>query len=419
MAHRPRPAIRRPERPSIRHRRFAPPSNPPAPISTVVADPTAGSAITVPDTTVPVSALPVSAPVSTVVESTTTVPESTTTVPGPSLLNVVVPPPTETVWTLGLQYIGGTTYTGPYHFYLRNFIAGTTVSLHDGEVSAPLVRALGADYAVRVEMGSSYDPAFPFRWECTGSDSGLQTATTEQFTPAVPATSTQPWTACFIIDNTNPPTIDVVTEVEGDPAGDVSFDYDVRYNFFGDWPIGGHTGGDGATVTYAGLAGFHVEITATHRRDPGHRPDRDRVPRCGRRIHHIVDDDGEPESCEWHGEHLHCDAHRAGHPDDRRGRRSRRSNCAGGVVLDDVAHRDRTRDVVARRRRIRELRLPDVVVLCRVSPATRSPGWDLTGVESWRTSVAESTAPYTDFTTSLEDPPGLGESSRCHRPEPT
>ncbi len=189
------------------------------------------------------------------VESTTTVPESTTTVPGPSLLNVVVPPPTETVWTLGLQYIGGTTYTGPYQLYLRNFIAGTTVSLRDGEVSAPLVRALGADYAVRVEMGSSYDPAFPFRWECTGSDSGLQTATTEQFTPAVSDLDAT-MDCVFIIDNTNPPTIDVVTEVEGDPAGDVSFDYDVRYNFFGDWPIGGHTGGDGATVTYAGLAGF-------------------------------------------------------------------------------------------------------------------------------------------------------------------
>ena len=235
----------------------APTSNPSAPSSTVAADPTAGSAATMPSTTVPISALPIST-----VEPATTVPESTTTVPGPSLLNIVVPPPTETVWTLGLEYIGGTTYTGPYQLYLRNFIAGTTVSLRDGEVSGPLVRALGADYPVRVEMGSSYDPAFPFRWECTGSDSGLQTATTEQFTPTV-SDFDATMDCVFIIDNTNPPTIDIVTEVEGDPAGDVSFDYDVRYNFFGDWPIGGHAGGDGTTATYAGLAGFRIEITAT------------------------------------------------------------------------------------------------------------------------------------------------------------
>ena len=67
----------------------------------------------------------------------------------------------------------------------------------------------------------------------------------------------------FIIDNTNPPTVDVVTDVEGDPTGDVSFEYDVRYSFFGDWPIGTHTGGDGTTATYAGVAGFRVEITPT------------------------------------------------------------------------------------------------------------------------------------------------------------
>ncbi len=236
----------------------APTSDAPVPPSTVVPDPTAGSAATVPDTTV----LDSTVPDGTVVDPTTTVPDASTTEPGPSVLNAVAPPPTVTTWTLGLQYVGGTTYTGPYRLNLRNFIGGTTVSLGDGEVSGPLSRGLGVDYAVRVEMGSSYDPAFPFRWECTGSDSGLQTATTEQFTPAVSDLDAT-MDCVFIIDNTNPPTIDVVTEVQGDTSGVVSFDYDVRYNFFGDWPIGSHVGTNGSTVRYEGLAGFRVEITPT------------------------------------------------------------------------------------------------------------------------------------------------------------
>ena len=171
-------------------------------------------------------------------------------------------PPVETLWTLGVVYTGGTTYTGPYQLYLRAQFGGTTVALRDGEVSAPIVRRPGFAEYVRVEMGSSYDPGFPYRWECTGDVSGLSVGTTEQFVPAIdPMDSTMD--CVFIIDNTDPPTVNVVTTVDGDPAGDVSFDYAVDYNFFGTWPIAAYSGSDGTSRAVEGVAEFPIRITAT------------------------------------------------------------------------------------------------------------------------------------------------------------
>jgi hypothetical protein len=199
-------------------------------------------------------------------ESTTTIPTSTsTTITTPGPLRAPAPPsaaPPNTMWTLGLRYLGGTTYTGTFDLYLRARFGGTTVELTDGQVSLPLERRTGFDEYVRVEMGSSYVAAFPFTWECTGDVSGTQIGTTQQFTPAVDAMDAT-MDCVFIIDNTNPPVVDVISEVLGDDTGTVSFDYSIDYASYDRVNVTSFGGGDGTTGSAAGLAGFSLGVTAT------------------------------------------------------------------------------------------------------------------------------------------------------------
>lgn len=192
--------------------------------------------------------------------TTTTVDPKSTVAEGTGPQNAVVVP-TETTWTLGLSVTGGWTYSGPFNLYLRSRFGGSTVSLQDGGVSGPLVRPVGQAYYVRVEMGSSYDPAFGFRWECTGDVSGLSTGTTEQFTPNVdPFDSTM--VCVFIVDNTNPPTLILQTEVLGDPSGLVAFSTTAQYNFFGIHPLATVSSVAGSSHIVEGVAGFRVDVAS-------------------------------------------------------------------------------------------------------------------------------------------------------------
>ncbi len=334
--------------------------------------------------------------------STTAVPDSTTTSPAPPAPVVLAANPTETIWTLGLRYIGGTTYTGPFQLYLRSRFGGSTVGLRDGEVSGPLSRGVGVDYYVRVEMGSSYDPAFPFSWECTGSDSGVQTATTEQFTPAVSDLDAT-MDCVFIIDNTNPPTIDVVTIVEGDAAGDVSFDYAVAYNFFGDWPIDSYTGTDGTTRSFDGMA----EIP--HRDHGDRRPGRPRPP-------------SRPRSCV--GMRAADSSPRRPRPVSFSPSRGAAITCTAThtvpatlTIVEDVVPDDPAAPAAAYSRSFGSVSGPSTWTLVDGASETfvfpsslfgsarftrfEVPGWDLTAVECLEDLGGGATAAYTDFTTSF------------------
>lgn len=235
--------------------------------------PTASSSTVAPspDATI-AGSTPSTAPVQTSVEtapSSTSAPATTPSTTDASETTVArrVPapapaPPPNTMWTLGLRYLGGTTYTGTFDLYLRARFGGTRVELTDGQVSLPLARRTGFDEYVRVEMGSSYVAAFPYSWECTGDVSGLQIGTSQQFTPAVDDMDAT-MDCVFVIDNTNPPVVDVVSEVLGDDTGSVGFDYSIDYASYDRVNVTSFSGGDGTTGSAAGLAGFSLAVTAT------------------------------------------------------------------------------------------------------------------------------------------------------------